>query len=43
MKEVLIPKKNFERDMDEIPEEVKKGLRIHPVSEFKEVLRLILE
>lgn len=43
MKEVLIPKKNFERDMDEIPQEVKDGLQIRPVSEFKEVLRLILE
>lgn len=43
MKEVLIPKKNFERDMDEIPQEVREGLRIHPVSEFKEVLQIILE
>lgn len=43
MKEVLIPKKNFERDMDEIPQEVREGLLIHPVSEFKEVLQMILE
>lgn len=43
MKEVLIPKKNFERDMDEIPQEVREGLQIHPVSEFKEVLQIILE
>ena len=38
MKEVLIPKKNFERDLDEIPQEVKDGLKIYPVSTFKEVL-----
>ena len=43
MKEVLIPKKNFERDMDEIPQEVRDGLKIHPVSEFKEVLRFVLK
>ncbi|TLD84416.1 endopeptidase La [Helicobacter sp. MIT 11-5569] len=43
MQEVLIPKKNFERDLDEIPQEVKDGLKIHPVSEFKEVLQIILE
>lgn len=43
MKEVLIPKKNFERDMDEIPEEVKKGLIIHPVSTLDEVLKVVLK
>lgn len=43
MKEVLIPKKNFERDMDEIPEEVKKGLIIHPVSTLDEVLEVVLK
>ena len=41
MKEVLIPKKNFERDLDEIPQEVKDGLKIYPVSTFKEVLARI--
>ena len=41
MKEVLIPKKNFERDLDEIPQEVRDGLIIHPVSTFKEVLARI--
>ena len=41
MKEVLIPKKNFERDLDEIPQEVRDGLIIHPVSTFKEVLERI--
>lgn len=43
MQEVLIPKKNFERDLDEIPQEVKDGLKIRPVSEFKEVLAVILK
>ncbi|CAM2881818.1 endopeptidase La [Helicobacter burdigaliensis] len=42
IKEVLIPKKNFERDLDEIDEEVKSGLIIHPVEDFKEVLKHIL-
>lgn len=43
MQEVLIPKKNFERDLEEIPQEVKDGLKIHPVSDFKEVLAVILK
>ncbi|TLE16272.1 endopeptidase La [Helicobacter apodemus] len=42
MKEVLIPKKNFERDIDEIPQEVKEGLQIYPVEHFKEVLKYVL-
>ncbi|MDE5602749.1 MAG: endopeptidase La [Helicobacter sp.] len=42
MKEVLIPKKNFERDIDEIPQEVREGLQIHPVEHFKEVLKYVL-
>lgn len=42
MKEVLIPAKNFERDLDEIPQEVKEGLKIHPVSKFSEVLKVVL-
>lgn len=43
MQEVLIPKKNFERNLDEIPQEVKEGLKIRPVSTFKEVLSIILQ
>lgn len=43
MQEVLIPKKNFERDLEEIPQEVKNGLKIRPVSDFKEVLAIILK
>ena len=43
IKEVLIPKKNFERDMDEIPDEVKENVKIHPVEDFREVLKYILE
>lgn len=42
IKEVLIPKKNFERDLEEIPQEVKEGLKIHPVSHFSEVLKYVL-
>ncbi|WP_104721258.1 endopeptidase La [Helicobacter mesocricetorum] len=42
MKEVLIPKKNFERDIEEIPQEVREGLQIYPVEHFKEVLKYVL-
>ncbi|MBX7491126.1 endopeptidase La [Helicobacter turcicus] len=42
IQEVLIPKKNFERDLNEIPQEVRDGLKIHPISDFKEVLAVIL-
>ena len=38
---VLIPKEN-EKDLEEIPENVKTGLRIIPVSDIEEVLRLAL-
>ena len=34
----LIPDKNYERDLDEIPDEVKKAIRIIPVSVIDEVL-----
>ena len=43
IKEVLIPKKNFERDLDEIPKEVKDGLNIYPVTSFKEVLAVLFK
>ena len=42
IKEVLIPQKNFERDLEELPQEVKEGLKIHGVSEFGEVLKFVL-
>ena len=38
VKKVLIPKKNFERDLDELPEEVKENLTILPVTRVEEVL-----
>jgi ATP-dependent Lon protease len=37
MKEVLIPEDNL-KDLEEIPENVKKGLRIIPVAKVDEVL-----
>ncbi|MCI2235651.1 endopeptidase La [Helicobacter sp. CaF467b] len=43
VKTALIPKKNFERDLNEIPEEVKEGLEIYPVENFQEVLKYIFE
>lgn len=38
---VIIPKKNL-RDLDEIPDHVKKGLEFHPVERYEEVLALVL-
>ena len=38
---IIIPKQNV-RDLDEIPEHVKKGLEFHPVDRFEEVLSLAL-
>lgn len=36
----IIPKKNFERDLDEIPDEVKEALEIIPVERIEEVLSI---
>ena len=38
IKKVLIPIKNYERDLDDIPEEVLNGLEIIPVKKIDEVL-----
>ena len=35
---VLVPKKNFERDLEDIPDEVKNGLEIKPILRIKEIL-----
>ena len=40
--EVLIPRKNYERDLAEIPDEVKNDLKITPVERIEEVLKLAL-
>jgi ATP-dependent Lon protease len=40
-KHIIIPKQNL-RDLDEIPDHVKKGLEFHPVERFEEVLALAL-
>ena len=40
-KHIVIPKQNL-RDLDEIPEHVKKGLEFHAVERFDEVLTLAL-
>ena len=42
IKKALIPKKNFERDLDEIPDEVKNALEIIPVTHIHEVLKEVL-
>ncbi|CAE10975.1 endopeptidase La [Wolinella succinogenes] len=42
IKRALIPKKNFERDLDEIPDEVKEALEIVPVTRIEEVLKEVL-
>jgi ATP-dependent Lon protease len=38
---IIIPKENL-RDLDDIPEHVKKGITFHPVERFDEVLALVL-
>ena len=38
---IIIPKQNL-RDLDDIPEHVKKGIEFHPVERFEEVLKLAL-
>lgn len=43
IKLALIPKKNFDRDLDEIPDEVKDAIEIKPVSHIKEVLKIAFE
>lgn len=42
IKTALIPKKNYEKDLDEIPEEVKEKMKIIPVSRIEEVLEFAL-
>lgn len=42
MSKVLIPSKNYERDLDDIPKEVKDSLEIIGVSRVEEVLKHIL-
>ena len=43
IKKVLIPQKNYERDLDDIPEEVKQGLEIIPVKRLEDVLAHALD
>jgi len=38
IKKVLIPQKNYDKDLDDVPEEVKEGLEIVPVKTIDEVL-----
>jgi ATP-dependent Lon protease len=38
---IIIPKQN-ERDLDEIPDHIKKDISFHPVERFEEVLALAL-
>jgi len=42
VKEVLIPIKNYEKDLDDIPDEVKEGLIITPVKRVEEVIKKAL-
>ena len=42
MSKVLIPLKNYERDIEEIPKEVRDSLEIIPVSRIEEVLEQVL-
>jgi ATP-dependent Lon protease len=40
MKDIIIPKANV-RDLDDIPEHVRKGITFHPVSRMEEVIDLV--
>jgi len=42
IKAALIPKKNYEKDLEEIPDEVKEKMTIIPVSKIEEVLEYAL-
>ncbi len=42
MTKVLIPAKNYERDLDDIPKEVREALKIVPVKRVEEVLKQVL-
>lgn len=42
MKLALIPRKNYERDLEEIPTEVKKALELKPVDTIEDVLKVAL-
>jgi ATP-dependent Lon protease len=39
IKKVLIPKKNYERDLEDIPDEVKQALEIKVVNSIEDVLK----
>ncbi|NOR55409.1 MAG: hypothetical protein GQ531_04315, partial [Sulfurovum sp.] len=41
VKKALIPAKNYERDLEEIPNEVKKNIKIIGVSHVNDVLKEI--
>ncbi|WP_428738117.1 endopeptidase La [Sulfurimonas sp.] len=42
MSKVLIPQKNYDRDLDEIPQEVKDAMKIVGVKRIEEVLKQVL-
>ncbi len=42
MKKVLIPQKNYDRDLDDIPKEVKDAVEIMGVTRIEEVLKQVL-
>lgn len=39
MKKALIPRKNYDRDLDDVPTEVKKSMEIIPVDRIEDVLK----
>jgi ATP-dependent Lon protease len=43
IKTIIIPKKNYEIDLKDIPDEVKKDIEFIGVSTFSEVLKIIFE
>jgi ATP-dependent Lon protease len=42
IKKVIISKKNYEKDLDDIPDEVKENIQIVPVTKIEDVLKEVL-
>ncbi|PKN14328.1 MAG: hypothetical protein CVU67_06210, partial [Deltaproteobacteria bacterium HGW-Deltaproteobacteria-24] len=39
MSKVLIPRKNFQRDLEDIPTEVKEAIELKPVDTIEDVIK----
>ncbi len=43
IKNIIIPKKNYERDLEDLPQEILVDLKLIPVSHFEEVLKFMFD